>query len=363
MMRLAAIALALLWGSGCATQPDAGSRTAGPQNEQSMESPWEGEVLRVANRPSAPALDVGVVLFDPGVDAKDDSPTAAVRRLESKLLAGQLRDALVASNQWGVVRMVPVTSTLMPVNIRSQIIKSDGRDLVLQVNAIDAAGTVVFDHLIGHRETVEGEGFAVLFNAISNRLLQWWQPQEARDRASLLSLAEVRYAQQLSPDAFLGLAEESDGKWELRRLPADNDPMMRRVDRIRNQEYLFCDTVDEQYVALWERAGGTYALWRDAGREQAYWLDAYEARVRARGDRSDDSRYARMQAEYAAYRSYRMQEQAWFELAKALDGETQPSVIETADRVVTLEGTLDVQYETWRRLLRDIFAAEQGLEK
>ena len=98
------------------------------------------------------------------------------------------------------------------------------------------------------------------------------------------------------------------------------------------------------------------------GREQAYWLDAYEARVRARGDRSDDSRYARMQAEYAAYRSYRLQEQAWFELAKALDGETQPSVIETADRVVTLEGTLDVQYETWRRLLRDIFAAEQGLE-
>jgi hypothetical protein len=38
-------------------------------------------------------------------------------------------------------------------------------------------------------------------------------------------------------------------------------------------------------------------------------------------------------------------------------------VIETADRVVTLEGTLDVQYETWRRLLRDIFAAEQGLEE
>ena len=134
-----------------------------------MVIPWEGEVLLVADRPSIPALDVGVVLFNPGVDAEDDSPTAAVRRLESKLLAGQLRDALVASNQWGVVRMVPVTSALVPVNIRSQIIESDGRDLVLQVNAIDAAGTVVFDHVIGHRETVAGEGFADLFNAISNR--------------------------------------------------------------------------------------------------------------------------------------------------------------------------------------------------
>ena len=91
MMRLGAVALALLWGSGCATQPDAESRTAGPQNEQSMESPWEGEVLRVADWPSAPALDVGVVLFDPGVGTSDDSPTAAVRRLESTLLARQLR--------------------------------------------------------------------------------------------------------------------------------------------------------------------------------------------------------------------------------------------------------------------------------
>ena len=81
MMRLCAVGLALLWGSGCATQPDADSDTASPQNKQSMERLWEGELLRVADRPSAPALDVGVVLFDPGVDAEDDSPTAAVRRL------------------------------------------------------------------------------------------------------------------------------------------------------------------------------------------------------------------------------------------------------------------------------------------
>ena len=89
-------------------------------------------MLLVADRPSIPALDVGVVLFNPGVDAEDDSPTAAVRRLESKLLAGQLRDALVASNQWGVVRMVPVTSALVPANIRSQIIESDGHDQITQ---------------------------------------------------------------------------------------------------------------------------------------------------------------------------------------------------------------------------------------
>ena len=34
-----------------------------------------------------PFLDIGVVLFDAGVAAADDTPMAAVRRLEAVLLA------------------------------------------------------------------------------------------------------------------------------------------------------------------------------------------------------------------------------------------------------------------------------------
>jgi hypothetical protein len=68
-----------------------------------------------------------------------------------------------------------------------------------------------------------------------------------------------------------------------------------------------------------------------------------------------------MQAEYAAYRSFRMQEQALFELAEAFDGESQPTVMRTQDQVVRLEGTLESQYDTWRRLLRDIYLIERGV--
>ena len=66
-----------------------------------------------------------------------------------------------------------------------------------------------------------------------------------------------------------------------------------------------------------------------------------------------------MQASYSAYRSYRIQEQALFELAEALDGESEPVVMTTEDAVITLEGTLDTQYATWRELLREIFLLEQ----
>ena len=71
------------------------------------------------------------------------------------------------------------------------------------------------------------------------------------------------------------------------------------------------------------------------------------------------SQFSRMHAQYAAYRSFRIQEQAFFELAKALDNESEPTVLRTEDQVVRLEGTLSSQYDQWRGLLREIYALEQ----
>ena len=136
--------------------------------------------------------------------------------------------------------------------------------------------------------------------------------------------------------------------------------MVARVTRVRNQEYLFCDTVDEQYTVLQDRVGPTYALWRQATLEQAEWLEQYERRASSRAVKSSDSEFSRMHAQYAAYRSFRIQEQALFELAEALDNESQPTVLQTEDRVVSLEGSLASRYDSWRELLREIYLLEQG---
>ena len=123
---------------------------------------------------------------------------------------------------------------------------------------------------------------------------------------------------------------------------------------------MFCDAIDEQYGDLAVRVAPTYALWRRATAEQALWLEQYEERVSERGDNAGDGRFARMQAHYAAYRSYRIQEQALWELAEAFEGESQPTMLKTASRVVRLEGTLESQYDEWRQILRNIFILEQG---
>ena len=323
---------------------------------------WDtAEPLLIAASPIAPALDIAVELFNPGISQEDRSPLAAVRRLESQLLAGELRETLVRSNQWGVVRLLPSASSLTPVSIRTCIVVSDGRDLVRNVVVKDAMGALWFEDTVAYRQQSAGEdGLEGIFNALANRLLSVWQGNDRDERYALLQGADIAYAEALAPEAFSGMIQRSETDWRVIRLPAEDDPILARIERIRNQEYLFCDTIDEQYVDMVDRVGPTYRLWRAATLEQTEWLERYQKRAAARTGSAGDSDFTRMQAEYAAYRSLRIQEQALFELAEAFDGEARPTVIRTQDQVFRLEGTLDTQYDTWRGLLRDIYLIETG---
>jgi len=353
---LAVVSVAMQF--GCATPP--AERPVDPVTEPEWHTP---ESLEWASGPTLPLLDIGVVSFDPGVSDDDVSPLAAVRRLEGQLLAAELRETLQQSNQWGVVRLLPSVSALTPIALQTRIVFSDGRDLILDVTARDAMGMLWFEQRIARRSTLSEESeqpLGALFNVISNRLLAYWRSLAILERQRFLDAAGLMYAQSLVPEAFSDMLALTEEGWQLRRLPAEGDPMMARVTRVRNQEYLFCDTVDEQYTLLEDRVGPTYALWRQATLEQAEWLEQYERRASSREVKSSDSEFSRMHAQYAAYRSFRIQEQALFELAEALDNESQPTVLQTEDRVVSLKGTLASQYDTWRELLREIYLLEQG---
>ena len=343
----------------CVSPP---SEMAPAESQEDAVRVWDTpESLLVAASPIAPALDIAVELFDPGISDDDRSPLASVRRMESQLLAGELRETLVRSNQWGVVRLVPTASSLTPVSIRAGIAVSDGRDLILDVVVKDAMGALWFEYTVAYRQQSAGDNaLDGIFNALANRLLSVWQDKDRDEQYALLQGAEIAYAEALAPDAFSGMIHRSEDDWQIVRLPAEDDPMLARIERIRNQEYLFCDTIDEQYVDMVDRVGPTYRLWRSATLEQTEWLERYQRRAAARTGSAGDSEFTRMQAEYAAYRSFRIQEQALFELAEAFDAEARPTVIRTQDQVFRLEGTLDSQYDTWRDLLRNIYLIETG---
>jgi len=55
-----------------------------------------------------------------------------------------------------------------------------------------------------------------------------------------------------------------------------------------------------------------------------------------------------------------MHAEALQELGASLSAEVGPQIIELEDSTVTLTGTAQDQYEQWRAILRDIYAAEVG---
>ena len=137
--------------------------------------------------------------------------------------------------------------------------------------------------------------------------------------------------------------------------------MMDRVRRIRNQEYLFIDTLDENYTGLYQEMAPTYNLWRQYRREQAVFREDYEQRVADRESRGRRGSFAAMSQTYEAYMWSKIHEQDLDELAQGFNNEVQPTVLEVRGKVFRLTGTLDTQYQDWRAILREIFALETGL--
>ena len=351
--------------SGCTTGVFASKGNQRGDEVVSTISPAPVEPLMIRDGPLLPLLDVNVVIFDVGQDAAEDEALMAVRKLESRLLPGLLREALVRSDQWGAVRVVPNASALAPVNIQATILVSDGRDLTLDVRVSDVTGEEWFELQLAETQAQETEadnfaGLSNLFYVVSNRMRKHWLSRSEEQRARLISTADILYARELAPDVFADYVDSTSPTLTLKREPAKNEPMLGRVRRIKNQEYLFCDAIDEQLGNLLELAGPTYLLWRQAAIEQANWLDHYESMAASRTAGQSGGAFSRMQASYAAYRSYRVQEQALLELAEALEGESEPVVLSVEDAVFTLEGTLEAQYATWRELLQEIFLLERG---
>ena len=106
--------------------------------------------------PESQLLDVGVVVFDPGVPDGQVAPEVReklvregtfvqVRRAESMYLAVQLRDTLQNSGHWGSVWVAPQSTTAADLNVTTKILQSDGDIVRLHTEAVDASGRVWID--------------------------------------------------------------------------------------------------------------------------------------------------------------------------------------------------------------------------
>lgn len=338
-------------------------------------TPVGNVTLRVEQSTAEDAmLDVGLAIFDPGIPADGSTHSKLgifpeIRKAEAQFMPVLLRQVLLASNAWGVVRVLPDEQNSSELLVTGKILQSNGSSLVVQITARDATGRAWLDKtyrdIASERDYPASEGgdpYIDLYRQIANDLLAVRLGLDTRQLQAIRLVALMRYAASLSEDAFGSyLQQDPEGIYSVVRLPADGDPMMARVERIRNQEHLFVDTVDEQYVTLYEEMAPTYNLWRQYGREQALYQQDYEARAQNKERIGRRGTFSGMEQTYSTYKQIKIQEQDLDEMALGFNNEVAPTVMEASGRVFRLSGTLETQYNEWRSILRDIFALETGL--
>lgn len=322
-------------------------------------------------------LNISIAVFDPGVpedplEIRRQRILPEVREIEALLLPFMLREALVRTGEWGAVRIVPESEDAAEILISGAIVRSDGNGLELSVRVSDAGGQEWIDHVYVSEATSEGAdseeptdlyGFESLFDAIAEDLRV---ARAARDEAQFAEIVEIsflRYATELAPSIFDGyLFTAPDGTVEIQRLPAENDPMLERIERIRQSEYVFIDTVDEQFQDLHGEIVSIYDLWLEYRRQVAQFESREIERVASSQSNGPRGSYQAIRSHYDNYKWARMQQQRQANRAQAFDNEVGPTVNSMQARVAQLEIWLADQYAEWRGLLEELFALETGFQ-
>ncbi len=136
--------------------------------------------------------------------------------------------------------------------------------------------------------------------------------------------------------------------------------MLLRLQRLRRQDELFIDTVDQQYKDLRDKVAESYALWREYSFELQRYGETYRNEA---GDRKRTARrgsYAAMQQVYASFRKVKIQEEDLRNLVAGFTGESLETVLEVDDGVFRLSGSVEDRYREWRDILTRIDSLEKG---
>jgi len=347
--------------------------------------------------PEAMLLDVGVAIFDPGLDEDDADESflyPEVRRAEARYMPYLLVEAIQSSGAWGAVRVIPNENQAMDLLVTGTILGSHGEQLKLRVLAKDATGTTWLSkdyESKASRYSYEAtrarfDPFQAVYNRIANDLLKAQQARPPEEFSNIRLVNELRFARSFSPDAFQDyLSADGKGHYTISRLPAEDDPMLLRVRKIRERDYLFIDTLQEYYSSFNGQMIGPYREWRKQSYDEAVALQelrsesqrrliagvaAVVAGIAAAGSNNSSARSAAnvailgggflVKSGLDKRREADIHIQALEELGLSLEAEIAPQVIELEDRSVTLTGSVQDQYEQWRELLKQIYQTEVG---
>ena len=382
------ILAAILIFSGCATYS---SHTVGP-------TPIEQAKTEI---PEEQLMDVGILVFETkeltAEDAKDEGTSLDIRKAETHYIPYHLKNTLHQSGHWGAIQVVPAETNSVDLLVKGKILESNGEDLVLEVDVVDATGKRWFKRKYSAEVSTpdysgnkvgEKDAYQDLYNAIANDMAEYKMKQDVAEIKTIRTVSKLKFAREFAPDAFDGyLAQDKKGRLSVKRLPADDDPMMERLLKIREREYMYVDTLNQQYDGFYNEMWPPYENWRKLNltereatkkiKREAMTKQLLGALLVAgavvAGSKGSNTGMALAPAMaiiggqvfisgWNVSKEAEMHSAAIEELSESFGNEMQPVTMEFEGKQYKLTGSAEEQFKSWKMLLRQIYLAETGFE-
>jgi hypothetical protein len=375
---------------GCATF---GAQQVGPTPIQQAK----------AEIPEEQLLDVGILVFQSAEltpeDAKEAGTNAEIRKAESTFIPYHLKTTLQQSGQWGAIQVIPSETNSVDLLVKGKIIESNGERLILEIDVVDATGNRWFKKKYSAEASAnsyagtrvgEKDAYQDMYNTIANDMARYKIKQSAAKIETIRTVAKLKFAQEFAPAAFGGyLSADRNGHLRVNRLPADNDPMMERLMKIREREYMYVDTLNQHYAGFYNAMWPSYDNWRELNLTERVAIGKIKREALAKqllgalliaggiasgatnkgGNNIGALEVGLIVAGGAVFingwnvsKEAQIHSAAIEELSESFGNEMQPITMEFEGKQYELTGSAEEQFKQWKKLLHQIYVTETGFD-
>jgi hypothetical protein len=351
--------------------------------------------------PEDQLMDVGIQVFGSEEmtekQAKEEITNSEIRKAEGHFIPYHLKNTLQQSSYWGAVGVLPAESNSIDVQVTGKILESSGERLVLQIDVTDATRKIWFSKkyeseatpaFYSGNQSGEKDAYQDLYNTISNDMAAYRLLLTDKAVENIHIVSKLKFAEDLVPSAYNGyLAMDKNDVINVNRLPADEDPMMDRMLKIREREYMYVDTLNAYYEVYYNEMRPSYDDWRKLNYQEIKALKKIKREGMMRKlagvlliagaialDVGDVSNTGVLQTSmiliggqvivdgFNVSREAEIHSAAIQELSESFGSEMQPVVMEFEDKQYELTGSAEEQFARWRELLRQIYFTETGFD-
>jgi hypothetical protein len=293
--------------------------------------------------------------------------------------------------------VVPVETEAIDITIKARILESSGDTLKLSVTVQDSRNKVWFKKIYKGRVTAgaykeenlkEGETgpYQNVYNEIANDMIRLRKGMTPASIEQVHQTSQLRYAADFAPEVFgEHISTKGNGEIVINRLPSADDPMMQRLMKIREREYLYVDVLNEHYDIFYTDMWKPYEKWRrynqvelealrevqrSANRQKAIGFAMLLAAIALEVGDVDNISAVRdilifggtqvVVGGFNVSQQANMHAAALGELGDSFGAEMRPVVMQVEGRVVELSGTAEEQYTKWKGILRKMHYEETG---